>query len=194
MTRCQLWKWYCCSVCYDNDLHDSNAVTDIDEKDMNQMAPENEVRKIHHKRCYAELILRCQEAKTSLNTIKGYTMSKYIDLYESKHNEINETDKSVVKTLTRDTLFCPKCHRHLDKSDIEKHLVTPWPALLDYSSVMIFLFIPIAYIPLLIIFCLLAFKDWIFKSTQGVQESQQDYTNQHFDSEYFTEIANNVNY
>eukprot|EP01084_Bolivina_argentea_P174525 302312_1 len=143
MTRCQLWKWYCCSCCYGNNLDDSNGITDSDEKDMIEMAAANKVRKIHHKGCYAELILRCQDSKKTLNPIKGITMSKYIDQYESKHNEINETDKSVVKTLTRDTLFCEKCYRHLDKKRIDKQLVTPWPALLDYSSVMIFLFIPI---------------------------------------------------
>eukprot|EP01084_Bolivina_argentea_P174522 302309_1 len=128
-TRCQLCKWYCCSHIYRNDS--------------GEMAAANEIRKIHHKGCYAELILRCQDATKLLNPIKGITMSKYIDSYESKHNEINETDKSVVKTLTRDTLFCEKCYRHLDKKRIDKQLVTPWPALLDYSSVMIFLFIPI---------------------------------------------------
>eukprot|EP01084_Bolivina_argentea_P174524 302311_1 len=143
MTRYQLWKWYCCSDCCGDNSADSNAITDIEEKDMNEMAAANEVRKIHHKGCYAELILRCQDATKLLNPIKGITMSKYIDSYESKHNEINETDKSVVKTLTRDTLFCEKCYRHLDKKRIDKQLVTPWPALLDYSSVMIFLFIPI---------------------------------------------------
>eukprot|EP01084_Bolivina_argentea_P174521 302308_1 len=185
MSRCQLWRWYCSSNCCRNKKKKSHDLDENDEMDADEMSDKNGARKIHHKGCYAEIILRSQDANKSLNPIQGITMSKYIELYEKAHNEINPTDKSLIKMLTRDTLFCKKCYRHLDKKNIDRQLVTSWEALLDYSSVMTFIFIPIAYIPLLIIFLFMTLVDCIIKKCKERETSEQDYTNQNFDADYF---------
>eukprot|EP01084_Bolivina_argentea_P032772 60673_1 len=113
-------------------------------------------------------------------------MTEYMDEYESIQNEIDSVDKSLLKQITTNTLFCRGCYKPFtnQQKNIENELAIPFDALLDFCSGITFVCIPIAWFPLVVLFAIFAFKDWITDKFQD-ESKNQNYTNQNFDAEYF---------
>ena len=63
----------------------------------------------------------------------------------------------------------------------------PFRAFLDLISGLIFVLIPVAYIPLVMIFSILALKDQIMSYFDDDVDERKYYGNSDFDKEYFAE-------
>eukprot|EP01084_Bolivina_argentea_P155700 271335_1 len=151
--------------------------------DQERLRKIREKQKIHHKGCHAELILHSHDAKKSLYAVDGKNMTQYMEEYEQNGHKIGSEDKSLMKMLTTESLFCSKCFKPFEKNKIDQQLVYPFAALLDFLSAFIFVFFPVAWFPLVLIFSLFTLKDKLFKWFQDAEEVK--YTNQNFDAEYF---------
>ena len=92
-----------------------------------------------------------------------------------------------MKQLTStETLFCEFCNRPVPSSrkHLNKELTTPYAALLDCVSALLFVLLPIAWIPLLIILSLLAALDGI-KICFDDEHTKKRFKPKDFDREYF---------
>merc|ERR1712130_851706 len=118
-------------------------------------------------------------------TCRGITMSQYCERYENKRRQNIETkDKQLLKQLTVNTLFCEFCYRPFLKDKVHEELTTPYVALLDYISAIIFVIFPIAWIPLILLFSILAAKDWISRKCKDNKDETENYKYTDFDKEY----------
>ena len=107
---------------------------------------------------------------------------------KKEKQQINPADKVLLKQLTTNALFCANCFKPFLKTPEEKvtqELVTPFIALLDLLSAICFVIIPIAWIPLIIVFALIALKDLLFDLIIGSNNDDDEYRCRDFDREYF---------
>eukprot|EP01084_Bolivina_argentea_P148295 259303_1 len=144
---------------------------------------------IHHRNCYGDIKIISKDRKLAVN---GITMSQYFDVYEQhKKRYISRQDRITLNRLTANTLFCPHCYQSFiynedNKNKIEDELVTPFIPLFDYISALMFVFIPIAWIPILIIVGADALKEYLFDLFITTQVNQ--YSNQDYDRNYFPQF------
>ena len=107
----------------------------------------------------------------------------------SKSNGRYQTIESIpseIPVLTTDTLFCEYCYRPFLKDDVKNELTTPYIALLDYTSAILFVIFPVVRIPLILLFGLLALIDYIFyKFDEDSSDDTKNYRHTDFDKEYF---------
>ncbi len=123
--------------------------------------------KIFHKACYGHIIVQSDSEKNEY-AIVGITMEKYLNRHEKhKKQKLKTSVKRVLKQLTSNVLFCECCYRSFSKDNIRNELTTPYIALLDIISAILFVLIPIAWIPLILIFSIFAFKDAYANSKQS---------------------------
>eukprot|EP01084_Bolivina_argentea_P175508 303918_1 len=107
---------------------------------------------IHHKGCYG--IIKLFSKEKDLSPVNGITLSTYFDHHETAtKRSIIRSDRIMLHKLTAQTLFCPHCYQPFLIYDgiVKNELVSPFAPLFDYISAIIFLAVPIAWIPLLII-------------------------------------------
>eukprot|EP01084_Bolivina_argentea_P175512 303922_1 len=107
---------------------------------------------IHHKGCYG--IIKLFSKQKNVSSINGMTMSTYFDHYEKAAKaSVDRRDRIMLQKLTTQTLLCPHCYQPflMDDKMIQKQLVSPFIPVFDYISTIIFVCIPIAWIPLSII-------------------------------------------
>ena len=175
---------FCCLVLLNGYGDDDDE--DDDDDDENGF---NSYWKIHHKACYGVLVLHTNEDdinSAGSQTFKGFTMSQYCERFETKHRQkIEIKDKQLLKQLTANTLFCEFCYRpFLKDKAVEEELTTPYVALLDYISAITFVLIPIAWLPLIVLFTIFSFIDYIRKGSKRVQSIRKTRTAKQYDSEY----------
>ena len=116
--------------------------------------------------------------------------SQYIERYEQKRRQrIESKDKQLLKQLTSNTRFCKYCYQPFscDDEHIRRELTTPYMALLDLMSAIIFVIIPIIWIPLILLFCILAGWDYCVgrANGDGRDDEMKNYSDKEFDKEYF---------
>mmetsp|Transcript_24909 Transcript_24909/g.39565 ORF Transcript_24909/g.39565 Transcript_24909/m.39565 type:complete len:121 (-) Transcript_24909:149-511(-) len=112
-------------------------------------------------------------------------MAQYFDQYEAiAKTKIELKDAQLLKRLTTDTLFCEYCYRPFSKTDIHRELTTPYIALLDYISAITFVVIPVAWLPLVVIFSVLTVKDNIAKCFRSDGDHEREYKHTDFDKEF----------
>ena len=78
--------------------------------------------------------------------------------------KVEANDRQLLKQLTTTTLFCPHCYRpFLEKVGNEDvgDLSTAYAAMMDYLSAIMFVLVPLAWIPLILLFAVMALKEWI---------------------------------
>ena len=167
MKRQQLLKWHCFCL--------YRCCRKKKQKD-------DPIFNIHHQGCYAELIINSKSSKSKRlnNLLTGITIDEYIDEYEEKKTRINSDDKAVLKQLISKSLLCRKCYRPLK----ENQLTTPFDALLDFSSAIVFVVFPIAYFPLVLLFGVLAIKEKIADCFEQDDDAGND-NPRDYDAEYF---------
>ena len=91
-----------------------------------------------------------------------------------------------MKQLTANTLFCEFCYRPFLKERVRDELATPYMALLDYISAIIFVIFPVVWIPLIVLFLILAGIDYIrYKFMDDSNDDIKNYKYTDFDKEYF---------
>eukprot|EP01084_Bolivina_argentea_P247463 414012_1 len=151
--------------------------------------------RIFHKACYGYLIAQPDsddENRENIGTIAGLTMEQYFGKYEKKRRQKLKSDvKTIFKQLTTNVLFCECCYRSFSKDNIRNELTTPYIALLDIVSAITFVLIPIAWIPLILIFSIFALKDAFFGNTDNnSDDDDESFAKEDFDSEYFPERYN----
>eukprot|EP01083_Nonionella_stella_P141583 436629_1 len=183
-------KWGACSPCTRRCCGHTQHGSINSSKTKGTKAIELKVHwRLHHKSCYGIIILHTDN--DTVETPKGITMSKYCELYETnRKHKIELKDKQLLKRLTRNkVLFCEFCYRPILVSSNKKtlsQLTTPYVALLDYTSAI--LFIIVAWIPLLLVFFILSVPVWLFhcccKDDDG-EAKKYDHTYTDFDNEYF---------
>eukprot|EP01084_Bolivina_argentea_P005108 9653_1 len=138
--------------------------------------------RIHHKACYGLLILHTHGGET----YNGITMSQYLERYENKQRQKIETqDKQLLKQLTANTLFCEYCYTPFEKNKVYKELTTAYAALLDYISALMFVIIPVAYIPMLLLFGCLSLVYYCLDKLDDSKDKKKSYKHTDFDKEYF---------
>eukprot|EP01083_Nonionella_stella_P210878 763015_1 len=149
--------------------------------------------KIHHTGCYGSMKLFSNpKKKKSKVNVDGITMSKYFEHYEeNKKRLISRQDRIVLNKLTANTLFCPKCYHGFTNTDnkkrLEKEFVSPLVPLFDYISAIVFVAIPIAWIPILIIVGAAVLKDRCFGRFKSDQ-TNENYSNKDYDRNYFPQF------
>eukprot|EP01084_Bolivina_argentea_P150327 262534_1 len=149
--------------------------------------------KILHKGCYGVLLLDVEdeEDKNYGETVcTGISMIEYLDRFERKRKQkIEINDKKLLKALTKDTLFCQHCFKPFLKESFEHELASPYTALLDILSAIMFVVFPIALIPLLIFFGVMALMDYVFDSLKITDndEDNQMYETAGFRKEYMVQ-------
>eukprot|EP01084_Bolivina_argentea_P022070 40994_1 len=117
--------------------------------------------RIHHKSCYAELVIQ----NGTFRMFQGFEMSEYCRRYEDvRRQKIRSKDKKLLKQLSPDTLFCKYCVRPYSKanSNFKDELTTPFIGLLDIISAITFIILPIAWIPIILLFAIFAFQEHCF--------------------------------
>eukprot|EP01084_Bolivina_argentea_P081002 146701_1 len=124
-------------------------------------------------------------------TPSGITMNQYLELYEqSARRQVKAADRRLFNQLTTNTLFCEYCYRPFSTKNIEKELTTPYIALLDIISALTFVFIPITWIPLILLFSIFAIKDYVFGLGDHAVDNintETNFSDVNFDAEYFPE-------
>lgn len=183
-TRWNILQWYLIAWWYDW-IKDKKE----DKKEQNQSS----YWRIHHKACYGCLIYdnghndNQIDTKLRTETYRGITMTEYLERYERKRKQkIEPKDKQLLKRLTPNTLFCEYCYRPFLRDDVKKELTTSYIALLDLVSAIMFVIFPVAWIPLIILFFILAVIDYIFGSfEQDSNDENQYYKYTDFDKEVF---------
>ena len=160
------------------------------QESLNQKIKSNNIL-IHHKGCYGRLkIFSRNNAKSSV--VDGITMSTYFGHYEEHHKRsITRQDRVTLNKLTAKTLFCPSCYQaflNTNEEELEKELVTPIVPLVDFVSVITFVIIPIAWIPLIFITGIGAAYDYIIKWFNYKDRTNEGYTNQDYDRNYFPQF------
>ena len=147
---------------------------------------------IHHKGCYGCIKIFSNENKSNEYVMDGITMSTYFGIYEEhKKSSITRQDRITLTRLTSKTLFCSKCYQAFlisDPEELEKELVTPIVPLLDFVSSITFVIFPIAWIPLIIITGIGALKDRIFLWFDHSDRTNERYSNQDYDRNYFPQF------
>ena len=148
---------------------------------------------ILHKVCYGAILVPNQDKK-NIFTIQGYTMNQLIQYIQCHKSSMDPTDQSILKQLTTNTLFCRYCYFPFLQSKVTTNdcTTTPYFAFLDLVSSITFLLIPIAYIPLIFLFGILAFYDRIMQCFDNEIDDRTYYENTDFDKEYFPEQFRNV--
>eukprot|EP01083_Nonionella_stella_P048647 129924_1 len=148
-----------------------------------------------HKGCYGKIKRFSRE--DNLDPVDGITMSAYFDTHEKTiKRSITKHDRIMLHKLTGQTLFCQKCYQPFLNTEgmMKTQLVSPIIALFDYVSAIVFIAVPIAWIPLFIITLIgtIAKKlsDW-FNVADRVNE---DYSNQDFDMNYFPQLLSDKNH
>merc|ERR550525_550393 len=96
-------------------------------------------------------------------------------------------DLQCLKKLTTNTLFCKYCYRPFLHTEVREDLIAPFRALLDLISGLMFVLLPIAYVPLVVIFSFLALKDKIISYFDDDVDKRTLYMNSEFDKAYFAE-------
>ena len=203
-TRKDICKFYCCAWIYDwiipkyrkcNCICCGRHKSKKNQQIKKQILPEGHWR-FHHKSCYGSMILQTdqQQKNNNIETYDGIPMSKYCDRYELKRRQkIEIKDKQLLIQLTPNTLFCKYCYRPFvpdDNDDMYNQLTTPYMALLDYISAVCFVAIPIVWIPLILLFGILAVIKWITDLCQGDKQDDakiDKYKVTDFDKEYFAD-------
>ena len=134
--------------------------------------------KLHHKGCYS--CLKMHETQT----INGIEMKEYCKIYEKESKlKFDPLDKSLLNYLTFELLFCEHCYRAFVPKNIENDLLTPFRSLLDIVSCFLFVLFPIAWIPLIIIYAILALIELCTKTSKS--DNNVDYSS--YDREYLPE-------
>lgn len=116
------------------------------------------------------------------------TMKQYIQKHEENiGRNIEYRDKRLLKQLAPNTLFCSHCYRPILTSrsteKIKRAMSTEFESLLEYTSAILFVVIPIVWIPLILLFAALALKEKITKIlAKENRHGPRDY--RHFDREY----------
>ena len=138
--------------------------------------------RIHHKSCYGCLVYPADALRKE--TYRGITMNVYLERYEiGKRQQIEKKDKKLLKQLATNTLFCEYCYRPFLKGKVKDELVTPYEALIDLISALLFIVIPVAWIPLVLIFTCLAAKDFLFATFKDNDHRNENYKHADFDKE-----------
>lgn len=142
-------------------------------KHNNKLLPNNHW-KYHHKACYGPLIL-LRGQNTDNETYEGIAISEYCQRYEKKRKQkIEAKDKQLLKQLAPSTLFCKFCFRPFVEENVYDELATPYLAALDYVSAVLFVAVPIVWIPLIIFFTITAFIQWLLSQCSGSQKGYHD--------------------
>eukprot|EP01084_Bolivina_argentea_P175506 303912_1 len=118
-------------------------------------------------------------------------MSTYFDNHEKAiKRSIIRSDRIMLHKLTSQTLFCPHCYQPFLINDqmIQKQLVSPFAPLFDYISAIIFLAVPIAWIPLLIISLIGTILQYLNNWFTEGDRINEDYSNIDYDQNYFAEF------
>eukprot|EP01083_Nonionella_stella_P219994 787527_1 len=144
--------------------------------------------RIHHNACYGVMILHTGTGTHTEQTPTGITMSTYCEKYETnRKHKIESKDKQLLKRLTRNNvLFCEFCYRPIllsSKKRTLSQLTTPYVALLNYTSAILFVVFPVAWIPLLLLFFILSIPEWIKECC--CKDDANEYRHTDFDNEYF---------
>ena len=113
-------------------------------------------------------------------------MSQYIERYEQKRRlRINSNNQQLLKQLSSNTLFCKYCFQPFPKYDhIKTVLTTPYEALLDLISAVTFVVIPIIWIPLILLFAILAVFEYFAQSVKKKNDETEYYSHSQFDKEF----------
>eukprot|EP01083_Nonionella_stella_P156890 508598_1 len=147
--------------------------------------PDTSLRMLH-KGCYGRIKRFSEDHE--LNPINGLSMSTYFEKYRSinKHS-LPRSDKIMLNKLTAQTLFCPHCYQPFLNTDpmIEKQLASPLNALFDLMSAVVFVAVPIAWIPLLIVMFVGVVMDTIAKLFDMSDRVNENYSNRDYDRNYF---------
>ena len=148
--------------------------------------------KYHHKACYGPLILlRTSRQNADNETYRGITISEYCQRYEKKRKQkIEAKDKQLLKQLAPSTLFCEWCFRPFVEENVYDELTTPYLAALDYISAVLFVAVPIVWIPLILLFTFAAFMEWLLSQCGGSRKRDDDvYHAGDFDKEVLFHIS-----
>ena len=124
---------------------------------------------------------------TNAANLRAITMSQLMTEFEKYGDKFDTNDQALLKQLTStETLFCEFCNRPISSSrqHLNKELTTPYAALLDCISALLFVLLPIAWIPLLMVLSILAIIDAI-KFCFDDQHQNKRYKPKDFDREYF---------
>eukprot|EP01084_Bolivina_argentea_P286623 491712_1 len=165
MSRRDVLQWYCC-------------------------CKKKYIIRIHHKGCHGQIKMYSKSKsiwKNNSNPVESINMEQYFDLYERYRKwSILKSDKMILKDLTSTTLFCSKCYKSfLNRNEsLEKELESPFIPLFDFLSAIVFVVIPVVWIPLIILIGLAAFKDWLEESCRNKQHYAKHYSNQDYDRDY----------
>eukprot|EP01084_Bolivina_argentea_P150325 262530_1 len=143
-----------------------------------------------HKGCYGTLLDVHDEF-----TIMGINMLNYLDRYEKTQKyKVETNDKKLLKALTKDTLFCECCFKPFLQEHYRDELASPFTALLDILSAIMFVVFPISLIPLLILFGVMALVDYAFDSLKISDNDEDDqiyeiadWNNEHIVQEHNTQ-------
>lgn len=182
------WKQnvWCCGS---NDNNDSNDINDeVKEEDTYKLITRGRVWKyylstiffwepeciqkkikgyrfnIHHSGCYSciptKLGAKIRDAEKDRSTCNGITLNQYAEEYEKYHKfALDPQDTVLLKHLTVDTLFCKHCFRPFDPKHVENSLLTPFWALSEVLSILLFPFT--VWLPLLLVYFMVMFFEWI---------------------------------
>jgi len=158
---------------------------------------ENTNYRIYHKSCHGELFVSSDTKKgrglifDKISRNYGITMREYFEKYERwRRMKVEAKDGRLLNQLTTTTLFCPHCYRPFlesvgeDESLKRRLLCTAYQSMLDYISAIMFVVIPVAWIPLIVLFAFLALKDWLLAVMNTDRDSGRQQSAADFDREY----------
>ena len=114
------------------------------------------------------------------------TMSSYFERYErERRQKIEAHDRRLLMGLTGNILFCEHCYRPFLESEGSKELISAYSAMQDYVSAILFVAIPIAYIPLILLFLGLMLKQRVMELFYGDSAAEAELEErEHFDKQY----------
>lgn len=117
---------------------------------------------VYHKTCYQCITLNINDILNEqypIHKIRGISMKEYISSFLRRYKlYLHENDKEILKHLNvemSEITFCDKCYQPFLKQNDEKVLLSPFHVLLDFISC--FMFLLVAWFPLLLLFSMFAF-------------------------------------
>ena len=175
----------------------------MDDETAAQRAESNDQGQYYmfHRPCHGKLIVGDQTAKQRADddfdkNNYGLTMAEYLEKYERKRRmKVEAKDRQLLKQLTTTTLFCPHCYRPFLQNDKDDKLMSSaYRSMLDYLSAIMFVVIPIAWIPLILLFAVLTLKEKFFEWVDSEKAEKDGEQKKKGHSEYDQEYVPKRNY
>merc|ERR1712228_4335 len=163
--------------------------------------------RILHKGCYGHILVEAEGKKkrnqqmsmhstrslhetdmvSNAANLRAITMSQLMTQFENYGSKFDVEDSALLKQLTStETLFCEFCNRPILSSAeyLIDALTTPYAALIDLLSAFVFIFIPIAWLALIVVLGVFCIFDGIGNCFEQ-KDDRSKYQSKDFDREFF---------